>query len=752
MEKDIEITKIKEQDSFKMKVTLKYYLNNSQEKQVTLKVLNFDNNYDKILYEEITCSFYRILKRIYYDLDADKYINSESEYEYLDIKPNNIKIEFIRYFDGGGWILLEEDDVIQLNNRLNSSNLKIMIKAKIVSEEKIKIDDKYRNIEDQIKYIYSDLKNIGSNNYEPEAPLNLIVLTANPLMNDEKELRTMNDFNIIPAMIYKLFQEEDYLKYTEFLPLTKKTLQEILIDETRRPLILHLICKSTYILDDIILENTDNNEIKSELFTNLIFEQDDDDKSKYDLEFINKKELKYIFDDEIIKKNIEKITLIISTPLAEDVYNLFKDFGFKNLLVQHTTLADVNYVADSNYTFYKEIIIRKSVRINKLYELALHIYMEKANSPTFCCCFHKHKNNCYLLKNIKNELFNEKDEMDIKDIKKCLPHLYHLFPDCNKSNKCFAKINSKKYNKKIISKGTNNNHLYDSFTAHHNSCVELYFSEEEIKEFHSIYEQREEIIFYNLCCCNEDAKIHNINNIFFKDFNENNKNNTIRFRIAEMMTKKKFFPDYDKMKLLVGKNKIVFDIITFFHSKELYCNIYGDNTDKLKELINITIEYYKEKNYDLYELKDEKEIDLRLKKIKSTPQLAFQKKLSHISFYDLGLQSKKSNPLINNQIGIKFDFIEYDLKKDSNDFKFDNSNNNIINLIYVHDSDSLNRVKKPNKKTIFLSKEQLEQLNNNKKFGKITFIFAGNAETKQNKYIRCQNLKNCRNDWRKKKF
>ena len=73
-------------------------------------------------------------------------------------------------------------------------------------------------------------------------------------------------------------------------------------------------------------------------------------------------------------------------------------------------------------------------------------------------------------------------------------------------------------------------------------------------------------------------------------------------------------------------------------------------------------------------------------------------------------------------------------------------------MIDVHDSDSLNRVKKPNKKTIFFSKEQLEQLNNNKNYGKITFIFAGNAETKQNKYIRCQNLKKCRNDWRKKKF
>ena len=57
MEKDIKIGKTKDFDSFKMKVTLKYYINNSKEKQIALKILNFNDNYNTILYDEITCSF-----------------------------------------------------------------------------------------------------------------------------------------------------------------------------------------------------------------------------------------------------------------------------------------------------------------------------------------------------------------------------------------------------------------------------------------------------------------------------------------------------------------------------------------------------------------------------------------------------------------------------------------------------------------------------------------------------------------------
>ena len=38
----------------------------------------------------------------------------------------------------------------------------------------------------------------------------------------------MNDFHIITSKIYELLKEEDYLKYTEFLPLTMSTFIEIL--------------------------------------------------------------------------------------------------------------------------------------------------------------------------------------------------------------------------------------------------------------------------------------------------------------------------------------------------------------------------------------------------------------------------------------------------------------------------------------------------------------------------------------------
>ena len=40
-------------------------------------------------------------------------------------------------------------------------------------------------------------------------------------------------------------------------------------------------------------------------------------------------------------------------PVKDLVKEASKYFGFKNILIQHTTLADVNFVANFNYTFYK---------------------------------------------------------------------------------------------------------------------------------------------------------------------------------------------------------------------------------------------------------------------------------------------------------------------------------------------------------------------------------------------------------------
>ena len=39
-------------------------------------------------------------------------------------------------------------------------------------------------------------------NYSENKPFNSIILTANPLMDGSNEFRTMNDFNIIPSILY----------------------------------------------------------------------------------------------------------------------------------------------------------------------------------------------------------------------------------------------------------------------------------------------------------------------------------------------------------------------------------------------------------------------------------------------------------------------------------------------------------------------------------------------------------------------
>jgi hypothetical protein len=136
------------------------------------------------------------------------------------------------------------------------------------------IKKKYDKIDKEISYIYKQITTQKNNDssLQPYAPLNLVVLTANPLMYEKKELRIMNEFNMITNKIYNLFEEEDYLKYTEFLPLTFNTFKNAITNEQKRPVILHLICKSTYIFPE-----EDKNNIlsgNSEDYTNLIFEND----------------------------------------------------------------------------------------------------------------------------------------------------------------------------------------------------------------------------------------------------------------------------------------------------------------------------------------------------------------------------------------------------------------------------------------------------------------------------------------------
>ena len=310
-------------------VDLIYYLDDQEAKKGNLKL----KKNEIISYIDITESFCSFLE------ENQKNENDSSNERYFDKGKNNIIYESIRYFDGDGWIKLNENEVISIDEELTLNNLKIMIYCDILSTKEMNIKKNYEKIDKQIINIKSQMSQYKNYDSTFDAPLNLVVLTANPLMDGEKELRIINEFNIITSKIYKSFEEkDDYLKYTKFLPLTLNTFKNFITNEQKRPVILHLICKSIYNIQEKDKDNIQPE--NSEDYTNLIFE---DDNNYYNLNFVNKK----ILEDKIfnynshpeLKENVKKIILIISTPLSKDVYNIFKNFGFKNIIIQHTTLA-----------------------------------------------------------------------------------------------------------------------------------------------------------------------------------------------------------------------------------------------------------------------------------------------------------------------------------------------------------------------------------------------------------------------------
>lgn len=720
-------------------VDIIYFINNESQKKGKL---NFDSYSDNISYKEIEDNFKIFLKE-------------EDNNYFLDDENKPIYINFIRYFDGEGWILLKEDEAILLGEGIYLSNIKLMIKANILIGKKQKFINKYYKMVYNIKKIQDDL--LGDDkNKTPDAPLNLIVLTSNPLMDGDKELRTMNDFNIITSKIYELFDNYHYLKYTEFLPLTMNTLIDILSDDSKRPVILHLICKSTY-----IEENNNDNQ-----FANLIFEQDEDNenKSKYNLEFINKEKLEKIFNsNEKIKENIKKITLIISTPLAEDVYELFNNFGFKNLLVQHTTLADVNYIADFNYKFYFELIDKKSISINDLF-YNINILMDKGNPPSFCCCNHKHKKDCNLIKNLKNELYNINNNNEINKLylEKTIPHFYHLFPSCQST--CYNNLVNQNF----------------SLSLHNYRCLKQSYFAGEVEKHQVV--KLENKTFYNLCCCPKGKEVeqHTLNTIFFKNFNKGEK---LRFRIKYKITKPKFVPNFSEMKLLVGQNKIVLKIMEFIDSDEPYnFYIHGNSIDDLKLLGNIIKEYYKEKNYYYNDEPDdleEQKINYKmLKRMNNAADGDLNKGYEDLSNVDnSSIIWTKSSPNIRKISRIK-KFENFDLNDDdenNNILEFNKEiingyNNNKIYFIYVFDNKLVKDVKlKINDKKIkiiWFYKDILEDKDIEENINKIEFNYEkvlkkemydyeldeNNKEKikiSPNLYIQFQNKKALRDKWRK---
>ena len=530
-----------EKESLELKII--YYLNNDDKKECHLR---FVNSKGYITYKELTQNFFNYLKSTYLNPEED---DENLELNKINIKNiNNLSFEYIRYLQYELWILLEENSVIELNN---NNEINIMIKASIISNNNLIKKEKYDLIQKELKNIplniNNDIKKITYNNNI----FDIIVLISNPLMDNGKELRTMNDFNEIANSIKEIVQQSIKTISIQFLPLTKNNFIETIL--TKKPIILHLICKSTYIMEE-------KKEYKnSSECANLIFEKD------LNIEFINKEKLDEIFDSKSeLELNIKNINLFISTPLSRDIYEIFNSYKFKNILVQHTTLADIDYISEFNYAFYENIIENNNCDIYNAYLNALY-QNSFMNNTQFCCCFHHHNINekCDILNNLKNELYI-KNEKNV--------HFEHLnFKcDCNKIRK--------------------------NFCYHLENCENLKNYNNENIMINETYK----------CCFGRKYK-HTLEVIFSKSFkrqNDTNKDNNIinlgnNFQIKSI-NDKYYFPNFEKMKLLVGKNKIIFETMKYLvnsnnkdNNEKL--NIFNDEIIKLKILAEIIIEYYKER-------------------------------------------------------------------------------------------------------------------------------------------------------------
>ena len=223
--------------------------------------------------------------------------------------------------------------------------------------------------------------------YDDMMDLDIVILTSNPLIYDPstdknekydlepKFLSSMNDFNSITDTIYKVIIDCNKNLKASFLPLTEANFDYAL---KQKPKIIHLICKSTYV------------KVENEYKPVLIFENE-----RFSMSKIGEKKLKDILSN---KKNLSDINLFISTPLAEDVYNMFEKYDFNNIIVQHTTLACISVIVEFNEHFYRGLIeIDKT--IEDAFDMAKSDCLGGVVEYQFCCCFHQHLDKCKFKQN-----------------------------------------------------------------------------------------------------------------------------------------------------------------------------------------------------------------------------------------------------------------------------------------------------------------------------------------------------------------
>ena len=436
-----------------------------------------------------------------------------------------------------------------------------------------------------------------------------------------------------------------------------------------------------------------------------------------------------------ITKIIKNIVLIISTPLSNDVYKIFKKYKFKNFYVQHTTVANSSFIADLNEQFYKNIIYQndftditdiklsinktkiKEPSINDFFEDATGIYFNK-NTEQFCCCFHDHEYNCPFLKNMNNELYinNDKDkenkinennkeinnydkkEGKIENQKDNSTHFKHLKYKCNCSKAendfcshgiCHNNPENKKFICCCLSKNSEKKHNIKGIFLNN-----PLFEEKKNNKRNKIKKNNEN----SANKINEKAD-NKINNNKIND----NKNNRIKLGYGinnfGQIKNIELIPDYEKMKFIVGRNKLVYDIykkIFYLEPDKLYnklINIFNKNRKyiNLDEFVDIIIEYLKERTYLIYNEGDEN-LELNLKENENeldmrkyhTQELYFSNSSKNNSFKKKSWLSEKNLNKINDKY-YYFEKINIKNEKELDDFKKLKKKENHIYFIIFND-------------------------------------------------------------------
>jgi len=656
------------------------------EKKIVKLIINDEEDPNEYLSELVIINF-NILSNLIWNLKK--------------IRKN--QIEFIRFKNiDNSWELISiTSPDINITN-LKSLNIMIQLIKKEKSDPDIEsMIKKVKNLKSSIEQEISELKEplhikntvsfnslnlskrISSCNVLDEEDLSIlpegekpdiIILTANPLVykdnfDEIKELRVINEFNSITYSIYHVVSNTNLPIISQFLTLTKNHFSYAL---KTKPKILHLICKSTYDTDyknssfNMDDKQENKNEIKEEKpnLNNNINNKKEIQKISYSpiLLFENENcEMEKITIDilySIFKGKEEytkEITLFISTPLSQEIYDLIIESGikFKNVIVQHTTLADISYMEKFNQDLYNNLLDKQTLE-----EAFNKAKVNSMSGSQFCCCYHRHKNECILKKKLSNEIFRINEEnKDLIEENKCnnkfktieeafkfLPHIFHLRYKCE----CSSKIKPR------------------SFKYKDNFC------------YHQIADCPNRNMFNKkdyICCCknvlkknnNDEKNIkkdeigdkHKLDEIF--NIYKSDKRNIIFEKYENEEYKKCLIvdegnvPNYGKMRFKIGFNIIFYNIFELIKYKDYnIINFFGNqyNSLEIDNIIYILIEYIKERN-SYFSFENIKNNNKNYKNTKSN--LNLRRNETHDNINDLNLSniSSEINLDMSNQISAK---------------------------------------------------------------------------------------------------